>query len=86
MDDAPRTQRWLLTATAFVLALLVLYYYTGSWMMVVLLFAAAMAFIAYQSARDRRAPAPVCLRCGERWNANARHCDSCRSASWTTRG
>jgi hypothetical protein len=80
MDDSPR-KTWLI-ATAAVLAILMLYYYTGSWIAVVLLFAALGAFIAYQSSRSRK-PSHVCVRCGAKLNPNARQCNSCGSASWT---
>lgn len=81
MDESPR-KTWLI-ATAALLAILMLYYYTGSWPAVVLLSAALAAFIAFQSKRSGRKPSHQCVRCGARLNPNARQCDSCGSASWT---
>jgi hypothetical protein len=81
MDDSPR-KTWLI-ATAAILAILMLYYYTGSWLAVVLLFAAFGAFIAYQSMRSAKRPSHQCVRCGAKLNPNARQCNSCGSASWT---
>jgi len=81
MEESPR-KTWLI-ATAAVLAILTLYYYTGSWLAVVLLTAALAAFIAFQSKRSGKRASHVCIRCGARLNPNARQCDSCGSASWT---
>jgi hypothetical protein len=81
MDNAPR-KKWLI-ATAAILALLMLYYYTGSWLAVLLLSAALGGLIAYQSKRSVRMPSHQCVRCGAKLNPNARQCDSCGSASWT---
>ena len=39
MEDSPRKTQWWLTATAAVVAVLTLFYYTGSWIMVALFFA-----------------------------------------------
>jgi ribosomal protein L40E len=83
MDDSPRRPQTWLIATAAILAILMLYYYTGSWVAVVLLFAALGAFIAYQSTRTRKLPSHQCVRCGAKLDPNARQCDSCGSASWT---
>ena len=81
MDESPR-KTWLI-ATAAILAILMLYYYTGSWLAVGLLSAAFAAFIAFQSKRPGKRPSHVCIRCGAKLNPNARQCDSCGSASWT---
>jgi ribosomal protein L40E len=78
-----RKQRWWLTATAALLAVLMLYYYTGSWIAVALVLAAFGAFAAFQTTRTRRAPSHACLRCGAELNPNARQCNACGSASWT---
>jgi hypothetical protein len=81
MEESPR-KTWLI-ATAAVLAILMLYYYTGSWPAVLLLFLALAAFIAFQSKRPGGRPSHQCIRCGAKLNPNARQCDSCGSASWT---
>ena len=83
MDDTPRKPRWWLIATAAVLAVLTLYYYTGSWPVVIVFFACFGIFVAFQSARGRKQSLHACVRCGARLNPNARQCDSCGSASWT---
>jgi ribosomal protein L40E len=81
MDESPR-KTWLIATAAF-LAILMLYYYTGSWLAVVLLSAALAALVAFQSKRSGKSPSHVCVRCGAKLNPNARQCDSCGSASWT---
>jgi ribosomal protein L40E len=81
MDESPR-KTWLI-ATAAILAILMMYYYTGSWPAVWLLLAALAAFIAYQATRSRKLSSHRCVRCGAKLNPNARQCDSCGSASWT---
>jgi membrane protein implicated in regulation of membrane protease activity len=83
MDESPRRPQLWLIATAAILAVLMLYYYTGSWLAVLLLSAALAVLIAYQSKRSVRRPSHQCIRCGAKLNANARQCDSCGSASWT---
>jgi ribosomal protein L40E len=83
MDEYPRKPQTWLIATAVILAILMLYYYTGSWVAVMLLSAALAAFIAYQATRASRRPSHVCVRCGAKLNPNARQCNSCGSASWT---
>jgi ribosomal protein L40E len=83
MDDTPRKPRWWLIATAAVLAVLTLYYYTGSWLVVIVFFAGFGILVAYQSTRARKQSSHACVRCGARLNPNARQCDSCGSASWT---
>jgi ribosomal protein L40E len=85
MDDSPRKRQWWLIATAAVLAVLTLYYYTGSWVIVALFFVAFGTFVAYQTTRARKLPSHACLRCGAKLNSNARQCSSCGSASWTIR-
>ena len=80
--DTRKPQTWLI-ATAAILAILILYYYTGSWVAVMLLLAALAAFIAYQATRTRKLRSHVCVRCGAQLNPNARQCNSCGSASWT---
>ena len=84
MDDSPRRKRWLIS-TAAILAVLTLYYYTGSWLIVVLFMVAAGALVAYQGKRSAKQSAHACLRCGATLNRNARQCNSCGSASWTIR-
>jgi ribosomal protein L37E len=83
MDDSPRRKRWLI-GTAAILAVLTLYYYTGSWMIAALFLAAAGALIAYQGRRVKPS-SHACVRCGATLNPNARQCNSCGSASWTIR-
>lgn len=83
MDESPRKPQHWLMATAAILAILMLYYYTGSWPAVVLLFAALAAFIIYQATQNAKRPSHQCLRCGAKLNPNARQCNSCGSASWT---
>jgi ribosomal protein L40E len=78
-----RKQPWLI-ATAAVVAALTLYYYTGSWIVVMLFSAALAALVAYRAAHRKRS-SHACLRCGATLNPNARHCTSCGSASWTIR-
>ena len=85
MDDSHSKPRWWLILTAAVLAVLTLYYYTGSWLIVVLFFAAFGAFVAYQTTRGRNPASHACLRCGAKLNPNARQCNACGSASWTIR-
>jgi hypothetical protein len=85
MDESPPKTRWLLIVTAAVLAVLTLYYYTGSWLIVVVFFAVFGAFVAYQAIRSRRRSTHACLRCGAKMNLNARQCNACGSASWTVR-
>ena len=85
MDDFPRKPRWWLIVTAAILAVLTLYYYTGSWLIVVLFFAGFGALVAYQRMRARKSASHACLRCGAKLNPNARQCSSCGSASWTVR-
>lgn len=85
MDDpARKPQRWLIV-TAVVVAVLMTFYYTGSWVMVVLLFSTLGICAAYQMTRARKPASHACLRCGATLNPNARQCSSCGSASWTTR-
>jgi ribosomal protein L40E len=85
MDNSPRkTQLWLII-TAAVLAVLTLYYYTGSWVIVVLFFAVIGALVVYQTARARTPSSYECVRCGAKLNPNARECNSCGSANWTIR-
>jgi ribosomal protein L40E len=86
MDDSSRKPRWWLIITAAVLAVLTLYYYTGSWLIVALFFAAFGVFVAYQKARTGKPSSHACLRCGAKLNPNARECRSCGSASWTRLG
>jgi membrane protein implicated in regulation of membrane protease activity len=83
MDDSPRKTQWWLIATAAVVAVLTLYCYTGSWIMVALFFAVLGALVAYQTTRWGRQSSHACTRCGAKLNRNARQCDSCGSASWT---
>jgi hypothetical protein len=83
MEDSPRRPRWWLIFTAAVLAVLTLYYYTGSWVIVVLFFAVFGVFVAYQKTRTSKPSSHTCLRCGAKLNPNARECRSCGSASWT---
>jgi hypothetical protein len=84
MDDSP-PKRWWLIGTAAMLAVLTLYYYTGSWIAVALFLGVAAALLAYQASRGAKAPSHACLRCGAKLNPNARQCNSCGSASWTIR-
>jgi ribosomal protein L40E len=84
MEDT-RKPKWWIVATAAVLAVLTLFYYTGSWVTVVLFLAAIAAFIMFQRLRAARPASNVCLRCGAPLNPNARQCDNCGSASWTIR-
>lgn len=85
MDDSPRKTQWWLIGTAAVLAVLTLFYYTGSWIIVALFFAALGMFVTYQSRRGRKPSLFICVRCGANLNPNARQCSACGSASWTTR-
>ena len=85
MDDSPRKPQWWLIITAAVLAVLTLYYFTGSWLIVVLFFAALGTLIAFYRTRAARPATHACLRCGAKLNPNARQCNSCGSASWTIR-
>jgi len=85
MDEIEHKPRWWLIVTAAVLAVLTLYYYTGSWIVVALFFAAFAVFVIRFAARTRAARSHVCIRCGAALNPNARSCPSCGSASWTIR-
>jgi hypothetical protein len=85
MDHSGRKPRWWLIITAAILAVLTLYYYTGSWLIVTLFFVAFGTFVAYQKTRTAKPPSHACVRCGARLNPNARQCNSCGSASWTIR-
>ena len=82
-EDSPRRPKWWLTITAAVVAVLTLYYFTGSWLIVILFFAVFGFFVAYQKSRASKQSLHTCLRCGARLNANARECNSCGSAGWT---
>lgn len=84
-DDFSQKPRWWLIVTAAVLAVLTLYYYTGSWPIVAVFFAALAAFVGYHVSRTRRPSSHACIRCGARLNPNARQCNSCGSAAWTVR-
>ena len=84
MEDGTQKPQWWLITTAAVLAVLTLYYYTGSWLAVGLFFALLAAFVVFQTVRGRK-PAYKCLHCGARLDPNARQCDSCGSAAWTIR-
>jgi len=84
MDDSPRKTQWWLIATAAILAVLTLYYYTGSWMIAALFLAAAGGLVTYHARRGKPS-SHACVRCGTPLNPNARRCDSCGSASWTIR-
>ena len=84
MDDSPSKKRWWLTATAAILAVLTLYYYTDSWVISALFLAAAGGLVTWQATRPAK-PSHACVRCGADLNPNARRCDSCGSASWTVR-
>lgn len=83
MDDSPRKSPLWLIMTAAILAVLTLYYYTGSWVAVVLFFAGVAVFLAYQKTRSGKRASNSCTRCGAKLNRNARQCDVCGSASWT---
>jgi ribosomal protein L40E len=85
MNDPQRKRQWWLIATAAVLAVLTLYYYTGSWVAVALLFAGAGAFLALRRTSAGKRSSHLCVRCGATLNPNARQCNSCGSASWTIR-
>jgi len=85
MDDSPRKKRRWLIATAAILAVLTLYYYTGSWLIAALFLASAGALVLYQAKRGGKPPSHACVRCGATLNPNARQCNSCGSASWTVR-
>jgi len=85
MEDSPRKTQWWLTATAAVVAVLTLFYYTGSWIVVALFFAILGGLVAYQSARSRRPSLHACIRCGAKLNPNARDCRACGSAGWTVK-
>jgi hypothetical protein len=83
MPEEPlRPQRWL-SLVAAILALLMLFYYVGSWVLVGIFAAAVAIFFAYQSSRSRQSRKPRCLNCGEALNPNARECSSCGSTRWT---
>lgn len=77
--------KWWLIVTAAVVALLTLYYYTGSWITVALFLAALGVFVFFERKRAAKTPSNVCLRCGAALDRNARQCSACGSASWTTR-
>jgi hypothetical protein len=83
MDDSPGKKRWWLTATAAILAVLTLCYYTDSWMIAALFLAAAAGLVTWQATRGARPSSHACVRCGAELNPNARRCDACGSASWT---
>ena len=85
MDDSPRKPRWWLIVTAAVLAVLTLFYYTGSWVFVLLFFLAFGAFVAVRAMRIKKPASYACMHCGAKLNPNARQCSSCGSASWTIR-
>lgn len=84
MEDSPR-QKWWLIATAAIVALLTLFYYTGSWLMVAIFLAVIGAFVAIERLRAAKPASNLCLRCGAPLNPNARQCRDCGSASWTAR-
>jgi ribosomal protein L40E len=84
MEDSPKPKWWLI-ATAAILAVLTLYYYTGSWVMVALFLAAIGGLVGFQKVRSAKPSSNMCLRCGAPLNRNARQCNACGGASWTTR-
>lgn len=85
MDDGPlKPQPWLI-ATAAVVAVLTLFYFTGSWIAVALFFLALAVLVFLSKRRARKAASHTCLRCGALLNPNARECRACGSASWTVR-
>jgi ribosomal protein L40E len=83
MDDL-RTPRWWIWVAA-VLAILLLFYETGSWVLTAILFLGFGAFVIYQTRSHQKpnAPAMYCLRCNAKLNPNARECRACGSASWS---
>ena len=84
MDAVPR-KKWWLIPIAGVLAVMMLYYYTGSWVAVGVFVAAIGAFVIYQATRSAKISSHTCVRCGAALNPNARECKFCGSASWTVR-
>ncbi len=85
MDSSLSKPRWWLIATAAILAVLTLYYFTGSWVIVALFFALLAMLLGYQAKRTGKSRSHACVRCGAALNRNARECRSCGSASWTIR-
>jgi hypothetical protein len=82
MESPSRTQHWVIWIAAS-LALLLLFYSTGTWEGFGLCIAGILALLLWQLFRRGKSPAVACIKCGEKLNPNARHCDSCGSASWT---
>ena len=82
-EEPHRPRKWL-SFVAAALALLMLFYYVGSWVLVGIFAAAVAILLAYQSSRSRQSRKPTCLNCGETLNPNARDCSSCGSTRWTT--
>jgi len=68
---------------AGLLAVVFIYYETGSWIIVGLVAAAIAAFEIFRSLRRPKPASVQCLKCGASLNPNARECRSCGSASWT---
>jgi hypothetical protein len=93
--DLRRPRWWAWVAGA--LAILFMFYETGSLILTGLCFAALAGFVIYHiyrsSGRGRASrgqsrgavigPARYCLKCGEQLNSNARECRACGSASWS---
>jgi len=85
MNDSLDKPRWWLIATAGVLAVLTLFYFTGSWISVAVFFGALVILVAFRKRRVSRTAVHTCVRCGALLNPNARECRACGSASWTIR-
>ena len=75
-----RKKLWV-TVLGGLVAVAMLYFSTGSWLLTGLCLAAVAAYLMYPVKRP--SAVPRCLNCGETLKVNARACDSCGSSRWT---
>jgi hypothetical protein len=81
--ESPRKTSWWVIGIAAVLAVLLLFYSTGTWAGFGLCIAGIVALLLWQVFRTGKASSVRCMKCGQKLNPNARQCESCGSASWT---
>jgi hypothetical protein len=83
MEPLRRPAWWAWVAA--MMAIVFLFYETGSWIITALCCTALTGFAIYQTLhREKPASASMyCLKCGEKLNPNARECRACGSASWS---
>jgi hypothetical protein len=82
MESPRTTQRWVIGLAA-VLAVLLLFYSTGTLVGFGLCIGGIAVLLVSQSFRKGKSSSIRCMKCGQKLNSNARQCDSCGSASWS---